>query len=129
MRIPTVLLHAVEYHAFKQNRTLFKNYTIQNMHKAAGENRLKSSPPSPNSYLGPFRENISKRKEMQTFQGGAQQLLKPIVQSLLFCTQKTKLIKTKVLITFLQYMYPTLHHSKIASAVRAILFILSTIPS
>lgn len=91
MRIPEVLLHAVEYHAFQKNRTLFKTCTIENMHKAAGENGLKFSPPSPNSYLGPFRENISKRKEMQTFQGGAQQLLEPIVQSLLFCTHRTEL--------------------------------------
>lgn len=90
-RIPKALLHAVEYHAFKQNRTLLKNYTIQNMHKAAGEIRLKSSPPSPNSYPGPFRKNVLKRKKMQTFQGGAWQLLEPIVQSLLFCTHKTEL--------------------------------------
>lgn len=90
-RIPEVLLHAVEHHASKQNRTLFKNYTIQNMHKAAVENRIKSSPPSPNTYLGSFWENVSKRKKMQTFQGEAQQLLEPIVQSLLFCTHKTEL--------------------------------------
>lgn len=33
LRIPKVLLHAVEHRASKQNRNLFKNYTTQNMHK------------------------------------------------------------------------------------------------
>lgn len=113
LRTPKMLLHAVEYQASTQNETVFKNYATQSMHKRHEKNRLKSSPPSPNSFLKIIlRENTLKRKETETFQSEALQLLKATVQSRLFPQN-----------SFLQYMYPILHHSKTASVLRTILFI------
>lgn len=65
-----VLLHAVEHQASKQNRTLFKHYTTQNMHKGRHEKTDWSPPLLPQiAILDPSERKHFKKKGNVDFSG------------------------------------------------------------